>query len=72
MTASLGNDLFDGLYYVNVSVGTPAQDLALQIDTGSSDTWIPSSDAPICRSRRAGGCPGGSCEFLSSAWKNLN
>jgi len=37
---TLGNDVQDGLYYVNASVGTPGQTVQLQIDTGSSDTWM--------------------------------
>jgi hypothetical protein len=35
------------LYFVNVSVGTPPQNLELQIDTGSSDIWMIASDANI-------------------------
>ncbi|KAG0348269.1 Type I transmembrane sorting receptor [Podila minutissima] len=36
----VGNDLE---YYGNVSVGTPAQVVKLDFDTGSSDIWFPSS-----------------------------
>lgn len=61
LTASLGNAITSGLYYANVTVGTPAQQLSLQIDTGSSDVWVPSSSATICEDTRDGGCPGGSC-----------
>jgi hypothetical protein len=61
VTAALGNAETAGLYYANVSVGTPAQDLNLQIDTGSSDVWLPSSSASLCKSAKSGGCPGGSC-----------
>ncbi|KIW10984.1 hypothetical protein PV08_10283 [Exophiala spinifera] len=35
-------------YYVNVTIGTPGQRVALQLDTGSSDTWVPSVDAESC------------------------
>ena len=42
---TLGNAVGYGLYYVNASVGTPGQAVALQIDTGSSDVWVFSSGA---------------------------
>lgn len=32
---------FDVLYYLTLSVGTPGQELTVDIDTGSSDLWIP-------------------------------
>ena len=35
-------------YWVNVTVGTPPQSLALQLDTGSSDMWILSNQAQTC------------------------
>ena len=67
VTASLGNAELEGLYYANVSVGTPAQSLSLQIDTGSSDVWLPSSSASLCEEDKNTGCPGGSCRSQSSA-----
>lgn len=36
----LENDLIEGLYLVNASVGTPPQVIQLQVDTGSSDVWM--------------------------------
>ena len=36
-SVTLGNAVSQGLYYINASVGTPKQNIALQIDTGSSD-----------------------------------
>ncbi|KAJ5610219.1 hypothetical protein N7510_006938 [Penicillium lagena] len=38
----LGNDdeAYDGFYWVNATVGTPRQHVALLLDTGSSDTWV--------------------------------
>lgn len=61
VTESLGNAQHFGLYYANVTAGTPPQELSLQIDTGSSDVWLPSSTAQLCNMRR--GCEGGSCRF---------
>jgi hypothetical protein len=51
-------------------VGTPAQSLSVQIDTGSSDVWIPSSQASICSDEKDGGCPGGSCASPSPPAQN--
>lgn len=42
-------------YFINVEVGTPGQNITLQLDTGSSDIWFPSSDAQYCQSYQ-GGC----------------
>jgi Eukaryotic aspartyl protease len=43
----LGN--YYGIQYnVNLTVGTPAQHLGVQLDTGSSNFWIPSTTASIC------------------------
>jgi hypothetical protein len=40
------------MYLVDVTVGTPPQALKLQLDTGSSDVWIPCVAAPPCRAKR--------------------
>lgn len=37
------------LYFANVSLGTPAQSLRLDIDTGSSDIWTNSANSDLCQ-----------------------
>lgn len=44
----IANSVVRGGYFATCSLGTPSQDVILQLDTGSSDIWIPSSDAAIC------------------------
>lgn len=36
-------------YFANLSLGTPAQQVRLQIDTGSSDMWVHSAGLPECQ-----------------------
>ncbi len=35
-------------YLINMTVGTPGQPFSVQLDTGSSDIWIPSVDSNAC------------------------
>ncbi|KAL8698443.1 MAG: hypothetical protein Q9201_006568 [Fulgogasparrea decipioides] len=43
-------DNFDDVQYLaNINVGTPPQPFVVQIDTGSSDLWIPSYQSDLCQ-----------------------
>lgn len=66
----LSNELV--FYQINVTVGTPAQHIGLQVDTGSSDIWLPDASGSLCRTSR-GGCPLGSYDSQrSSTFTRLN
>jgi hypothetical protein len=59
LSVNIGNAFTYGLYFVNASVGTPPQEVQLQVDTGSSDVWMfgPHSCNPSTSL-----CLGGDCE----------
>jgi hypothetical protein len=67
VSAALGNAEEAGLYFANISIGTPAQVLQVQIDTGSSDVWVPASTATLCEDESEGGCEGGSFDHSASS-----
>jgi len=62
------------LYFVNATVGTPAQQLEMQLDTGSSDVWMSDSSASYCQGTQgAEQCQGGTfTPGQSSTYKALN
>lgn len=62
-TAALLNNVTAGAYVTTVQVGTPPQQLTLQVDTGSSDLWLPSVTAPTCVRGGPNGCFYGSCKL---------
>ncbi|SPQ18362.1 1741a2b6-8dd7-4e65-998f-5ba5d78b271f [Thermothielavioides terrestris] len=45
----ISNDEARGGYFATCQIGTPGQNLTLQLDTGSSDIWVPDSKASVCR-----------------------
>ncbi|KAG0645682.1 putative aspartic-type endopeptidase OPSB [Hyphodiscus hymeniophilus] len=67
VAVTLLNAVQAGLYAANISVGTPPQSLQVQIDTGSSDLWIPSSTLSVCEDTRDGGCQGGTFDSSKSS-----
>jgi len=58
------NERTRGGYFASCTVGTPPQKLTLQLDTGSSDIWVPSVDSSACTDANSqqGGCTFGACE----------
>ncbi|KAL2021649.1 hypothetical protein VTK56DRAFT_7002 [Thermocarpiscus australiensis] len=59
-TEVITNEQARGGYFATCRLGTPAQNLTLQLDTGSSDIWVPDSSARICKEAGTGtrGRPG--------------
>ena len=66
------NEKGKGGYFATVRIGNPGQDLVLQLDTASSDSWVPYSGAPICEAISVG-CKLGSCQYRNlvlRTWAN--
>ncbi|KAI0114987.1 acid protease [Daldinia grandis] len=47
--AELDNE--ETLYFVNGTLGTPAQSIRMHLDTGSSDLWVNTDSSPLCSQR---------------------
>jgi len=58
--APVYNSQGDLLYLVNITAGNPPQSLQLQLDTGSSDVWLPYSGSQPCASITSNRCGEGS------------
>jgi hypothetical protein len=52
-----------GGYFAKAQIGNPGQAVTIQLDTGSSDVWVPSSQSQVCKqtSKSSSGCSLGSC-----------
>ncbi|KAI0526577.1 aspartic-type endopeptidase [Xylaria bambusicola] len=50
-TAEAALDNEETLYFVNATIGTPAQSVRLHIDTGSSDLWVNTPQSSLCTQR---------------------
>lgn len=62
------NELTRGGYFATCSMGTPGQNLTLQLDTGSSDIWVPWHQATVCEQDK---CTLGNCAQQSLDTKLL-
>lgn len=72
--ASVANEASSGGYFATVKIGTPGQKVSLQLDTGSSDVWVPATQAEICveKTQLNPGCTYGSCKINHSCLNNTD
>ncbi|OTB17560.1 hypothetical protein K445DRAFT_311052 [Daldinia sp. EC12] len=67
VTEVITNEKLKGGYFASCTVGTPGQNLTLQLDTGSSDIWVPSSSSSVCQqTSNSQGCTLGSFDESDS------
>lgn len=67
-TVDVTLDNTESLYFTNLTLGTPGQELRLHLDTGSSDLWVNVPDSSICRQ---GNCMGGTYNPDDSSSHNV-
>lgn len=58
---------FQVLYMINVTIGSPGQEIGLQLDTGSSDLWVPAQNSTICSPKYYDSCVYGSYNLSNSS-----
>ncbi|KAI1179069.1 aspartic peptidase domain-containing protein [Nemania sp. FL0916] len=61
----ISNEKMRGGYFASCSIGTPPQQVTLQLDTGSSDIWVPATSSQVCQPQGKG-CTLGSYDPDSS------
>ncbi|KAL0930955.1 eukaryotic aspartyl protease [Colletotrichum truncatum] len=63
-------DNLETLYFVNGSLGTPAQPMRFHLDTGSSDLWVNSASSNLCKGQNAPCAVSGTYSANSSSTYN--